>query len=327
MSLISVRNLHKAYTTYHRGESFGDTVKSLFVREKTVLQAVKDISFDIAEGEILGLLGPNGAGKSTTIKMLTGVLFPTSGEIQVMEFVPFRDRKRYVSHIGAVFGQKSQLIWDIPPLDSFLLNKAIYGIPEALYRSQLDKMVGILGLGDVITRPTRVLSLGERMKCEFIMSMLHKPRIVFLDEPTIGVDLIAREAIHGFIQEMNREGVTFILTTHNLDDVERLAHRVMIINHGEKVFEDTLPVLRQYLGNKKTVRIITRTAVPALASAFGQGVSLIEEVSDKEVVLEVDNARLPMNELMSRLALLGELQDISITEVDVDQVIKAIYSQ
>ena len=326
-AVISVSNLCKTYTTYQRGESFGETVKSLFVRKKTIIQAVKGISFDIAAGEIVGLLGPNGAGKSTTIKMLTGVLFPTSGEVHVMGFVPFRDRKHYVSHIGAVFGQKSQLIWDIPPLDSFALNKAIYAIPDTAYRAQLDRMVDILGLGDVITRPTRVLSLGERMKCEFVMSMLHKPQVVFLDEPTIGVDLIARESIHAFIREMNSEGVTFILTTHNLEDVERLAHRVIIVNHGEKVFEDSLAVLRRYLGDKKTVRVITKSPIPVPHGVFGRGVSLLELAGDKEVVLEVDNALLPMNDFMSLLASLGELQDISIKEVDVDKVIKAIYNE
>ena len=326
-TVISVRDLYKRYTTYHRGETFGETVKSLFVREKSIISAVNGISFDIAEAEIVGLLGPNGAGKSTTIKMLTGVLFPSAGEINVLGFVPFRDRKRYVSHIGAVFGQKSQLIWDIPPLDSFRLNKAIYGIPDEVYNAQLDKMVDLLDLHSVITRPTRVLSLGERMKCEFIMSMLHKPKVVFLDEPTIGVDLIARASIHEFIREMNREGVTFILTTHNLDDVERLAHRVIIINHGEKVFEDTLPVLRQYLGDKKTVRIITKSPIPDLGNAFGVGVTLIEALGETEVVVEIDHALLPMNDFMGGLAALGALQDISIKEIDVDTVIKTIYEQ
>lgn len=325
--VISVRDLSKEYVTYSRGETLWETVKSLVVRKKTIVHAVKGISFDIAQGEIIGLLGANGAGKSTTIKMLSGILFPTSGEIDVMGYVPFRDRKRYVSQIGAVFGQKSQLIWDIPPLDSFLLNKAIYRIPEGDYRTRLDRMVSVLGLEEVVRRPARVLSLGERMKCEFIMSMLHGPRVVFLDEPTIGVDLIAKESIHGFIHEMNRDGVTFILTTHDLEDIERLAHRVIIINHGEKVFEDELTVLRRYLGDKKTVRIITKGAMPPLETILSQGAALIETVGDKEVILEVDHALLPMGEFISRLATLDELQDISIKEMDIDKVIKTIYME
>ena len=323
---ISVRNLRKDYITYDRGDTLGETVKSLFVRKKVIVPAVKDISFAIEEGEIIGLLGANGAGKSTTIKMLTGVLFPTAGEVEVLGFVPFRDRKRYVSHIGAVFGQKSQLIWDIPPLDSFMLNKAIYGIPENEYRARLDKMLELLGLGDAARKPARVLSLGERMKCEFVMSTLHRPRVVFLDEPTIGIDLIAKESIHGFIREMNRDGVTFILTTHDLADVERLAHRVIIISHGEKVFEDSLPALRRYLGDKKTVRITTKEPLSSLEGLYGPGLSLLEEAGDKEMLLELDLALMPMDEFMHRLAAIGELQDITIKEMDIEKVVKAIYT-
>jgi ABC-2 type transport system ATP-binding protein len=324
--VISVRNLCKEYVTYNRGDSLLETVKSLIVRKRVVVPAVKDISFDIAAGEIVGLLGENGAGKSTTIKMLTGVLIPTSGEVDVLGFVPFRDRGRYVAHIGAVFGQKSQLIWDIPPLDSFRLNKAIYAIPDATYKEQLGKMVENLGLESVVRKPTRVLSLGERMKCEFVMSMLHKPRVVFLDEPTIGVDLIAKETIREFIREMNRDGVTFILTTHDLEDVERLAHRVIIINRGEKVFEDALPVLRRYLGDKKTVRIVTKEPMPPLETLMVEGITILQKPGEKEAVLEVDTAIMPMDAYIAGLGALGELQDISIKEMSIDKVIRAIYT-
>ncbi|MDR2932419.1 MAG: ATP-binding cassette domain-containing protein [Oscillospiraceae bacterium] len=179
-----------------------ETIKSLFHREKVSVKAVRDVSFAIGEGEIVGLLGENGAGKSTTIKMLSGMLFPTSGAIKVLGFEPFRQRSKYVRHIGAVFGQKSQLIWDIPPLDSFAINRAIYAVPDRDYKERLDRMVTMLGLDEVVQKPTRVLSLGERMKCEFIMAMLHGPKVVFLDEPTIGVDLIASLSRFGEIQDI-----------------------------------------------------------------------------------------------------------------------------
>ena len=325
--ILSVRHLSKDYITYDRGETFSETLKSLLVRKKKIVPAVKDISFRIDEGEIVGLLGANGAGKSTTIKMLTGVLLPTSGEVDVMGYVPFRDRKRYVSFIGAVFGQKSQLIWDIPPLDSFLLNKAIYAIPEASYRARLIRMIDMLDIGDAVRKPARVLSLGERMKCEFVMSILHQPKIVFLDEPTIGVDLIAKESIHAFIEELNRDNVTFILTTHDLADIERLARRVIIISHGEKVFEDSLPALRHYLGDKKTVHIVSGETLPPLDNLLNNGVTLLERVGEKEAVLEWDKAILPMGAFMNKLASLGELQDIAIKEMDIDKVVKAIYSK
>lgn len=323
--IISVKNLCREYVTYERGNSFGEAVKSLFIRKKIIVQAVKNISFDISGGEIIGLLGENGAGKSTTIKMLTGVLYPTSGEVNVMDFVPFSQRGKYVRHIGAVFGQKSQLIWDIPPLDSFALNKAIYSIPDSDYDKRLGKMLDILDIGGVVKKPTRVLSLGERMKCEFVMAMLHNPRIVFLDEPTIGVDIIAKEAIREFIREMNSEGVTFILTTHDLEDVERLARRVIIINHGDKVFEDSLDALKRHLGDNKTVKIKMKTPVPPMSGI--EGVSLISEPGGLEAELLVNNAVLPINDFISYISNLGDIQDIAIKEPGIESVIKSIYGE
>ncbi|MEJ9162472.1 ABC transporter ATP-binding protein, partial [Paenibacillus graminis] len=186
MPVIDVQHLTKTYKTYKRGAGMGQTLKSFFQREEVVVHAVNDISFAIGQGEICGMLGPNGAGKSTAIKMLCGALYPTSGEIQVLGYSPARDRKRYVGKIGAVFGQKSQLIWDIPPIDSFHMNKAIYGIANPDFKSRLEELTELLDIAHVIEKPTRVLSLGERMKCEFVMAMLHRPDILFLDEPTIG---------------------------------------------------------------------------------------------------------------------------------------------
>ena len=326
-TVISVRHLSKEYVTYKRGNSFLETTKSLFRRKKVVVPAVKDISFDIREGEIVGLLGENGAGKSTTIKMLTGVLFPSSGRIDVLGYEPFSQRGRYVAHIGAVFGQKSQLIWDIPPLDSFALNKAIYGIPGAEYKERLDKMVSVLGLADVVQKPTRVLSLGERMKCEFIMAMLHAPRVVFLDEPTIGVDLIAKDAIRGFIRGMNQDGVTFILTTHDLEDVERLAKRVIIINHGETVFDDTLDILKKYLGDRKIVRISMKSPVDLESNIAFEGIEVLSRLNEREAELMVDHAVMSIDSLIKYLSGLGDILDISIKEMGIEAVIKSIYNE
>jgi ABC-2 type transport system ATP-binding protein len=322
---ISVKNICKDFATYKRGESFGAAVKSLFHREKEIVGAVRDISFDIRRGEIIGLLGENGAGKSTTIKILTGVLFPTSGQASVLGYIPYANRKRYVRHIGAVFGQKSQLIWDIPPLDSFSLNKAVYEIPEADYRRRLDSMLDILDIGEIVQKPTRVLSLGERMKCEFVMAMLHDPKVVFLDEPTIGVDIIAKDAIRGFIREKNAEGVTFILTTHDLDDIESLAGRVIVINRGEKVFEGDLETLKKYLCDKKTVRIAAKKTVDGGSLADREGISLLEQKNDREIDLLVDNAVMPIGDFIAYISGACELQDISIKELDIGTVVKSIY--
>ena len=256
--VIKVKNLSKTYTTYQRGSSMSETVKSFFKREKIVVNAVDNISFEIEEGSICGLLGPNGAGKSTTIKMLCGALHPTSGEIEAMGFTPYTNRKKYVKRIGAVFGQRSQLVWDIPPIDSFNMNRAIYGISKADYKDRLDELASLFEIEEIMHKPTRVLSLGERMKCEFIMSMLHKPKIVFLDEPTIGLDIIAKESVREFIKKVNKNGTTFILTTHDLEDVKKLAEHIIIINHGIKVFDDTLQNLQQNIGDQKVVETVVK---------------------------------------------------------------------
>jgi len=323
--MISAIDLRKEYTTYKRGESFGAAVKSLFVREKVVVPAVRDVSFEIGAGEIVGLLGENGAGKSTTIKMLTGVLCPTSGQARVLGYEPYAQRIKYVRHIGAVFGQKSQLIWDIPPLDSFALNKAIYGIPDAAYRARLDSMLAMLDIREIVQKPARVLSLGERMKCEFVMAMLHDPKVVFLDEPTIGVDIIAKEAIRRFIREKNAEGATFILTTHDLEDVESLAQRVIIISHGEIVFEGSLESLKKHLGDKKTVRIVMKKPAGDSFIAGRAGITLLEQRNELEATLLVDNAVLPMNEFIAHISGAGELQDMSIKEPEIGAVVKSFY--
>lgn len=319
---IRVRDLTKTYETYKRGSSFGETVKSFFRREKVIVSAVRDVSFDVPAGSILGLLGPNGAGKSTTIKMLTGTLFPTSGSLDVLGFTPSRDRARYVGRIGAVFGQKSQLVWDIPPVDSFRMNKAIYGVGDAEYSARLTLMRDLFELGDVIEKPTRVLSLGERMKCEFIMAMLHDPKVVFLDEPTIGLDVIAKRRIRDFIAEMNARGTTFVLTTHDLEDVETLAQNVIIINHGEKVFDGDLTGLRHTLGEKKIIHLTL--ARPAADLAIPHTVITSRE-SELELTLEADVSASSVSAILRDISARCEFTDISIKELPMETVITKIY--
>ncbi len=322
MDIITVKNLNKTYETYKRGSKFSETVKSFFKREKVVINAVKDISFTVGEGEIAGILGPNGAGKSTTIKMLTGTLFPSVGEIKVMGFTPHKERSTYVRNIGAVFGQKSQLIWDIPPLDSFNMNKAIYSISDRDFKATLDNLTGLFEVEDIVSKPTRVLSLGERMKCEFIMAMLHKPKIVFLDEPTIGLDVIAKQRIRAFIKEMNSQGTTFILTTHDLEDVEQLAQKVVIINHGQKVFDDSLQNLQLALGSKKIIHLMLTRPLPEMQIDNAQ---IVEKKSDYEYTLEVDLGNSSINDFIRYLTDLCEFSDISIKELPMEKIITQIY--
>lgn len=323
-TIIQVEHLVKSYKTYKRGSGFAETVKSFFKRETVQVQAVDDISFTIKKGCICGILGPNGAGKSTTIKMLCGALFPTSGNVDVMGFSPAKQRVEYVGKIGAVFGQKSQLIWDIPPVDSFAMNKAIYGISDADYKQRLSEMAERFDVGEVMYKPTRVLSLGERMKCEFIMAMLHKPEIVFLDEPTIGLDVIAKNNIRQVVKQMNREGTTFILTTHDLEDVEQLAEQVIIINHGKKVFDDSLASLKSTLGDKK---IINLTLAEPYRGEKIEGAEIIGQNSAYEVSLEIHTEEQKITDFLKTLTEQMECKDISIQELPMDRIITRIYTE
>lgn len=330
--IITVKHLTKKYVTYKRGSGFKESLKSFFKRIKVHVTAVDDISFEVEEGDIVGILGPNGAGKSTTIKMLAGTLYPSEGDIRVMGYDPNRERVKYVKEMGAVFGQKSQLIFDIPPVDSFRLNKAIYDISDKDYKKRLDYLTGLLDLGDKINRPTRVLSLGERMKCEFIMAMLHNPKMVFLDEPTIGLDVISKRNIWKFIKEMNKNGTTFILTTHDLEDVEELVNNVIIINNGKKVFDDSLDNLRKNLGNKKIVEIALSDMTKFLEENGEEelklpGVKIMDSSDASTLRIEVDVEQISISSFISELSNKYPFTDISIKALPMEKIIRHIYTE
>jgi len=324
MFIIKVNNLVKTYTTFKRGSGMKETLQSFFKREKVIINAVDNVSFNVKAGEICGVLGPNGAGKSTAIKMLCGALYPTSGDIDVMGYSPSKDRKRYVREIGAVFGQRSQLIWDIPPIDSFNMNRAIYGIAQDDYKTRLDELAEMFDVTEVMHKPTRVLSLGERMKCEFIMAMLHKPKIVFLDEPTIGLDVIAKAKIREFITDMNKKGTTFILTTHDLEDVKQLADNVIVINHGKKVFDDSLQNLQLNLGEKKIVELTLEQPFET-GAALPENVRVLEQKSPLEITLEVDASKIAIGDFIKFLSSKFSLTDIAVKELPMEEIITHIY--
>lgn len=321
-NIITVSGLCKEYKTHLRGDKFTDAVKSMFVRKYVTVEALKNVSLSVARGSIVGLLGPNGAGKSTLIKILTGIMHPTSGSAEVLGYIPWKQRLRYVGHIGAVFGQKSQLIWDIPPVDAFRMNKEIYAIPGEVYKKRLEELAELFDVTEVSRKPTRVLSLGERMKCEFIMALLHGPEIVFLDEPTIGLDVIAKSKVRDCVTALNKQGVTFILTTHDMDDVESLAERVVVINHGEIGFDGSLSDLRHHLGEKKLVRITTETPLKELAS---QSLQLLARPSEFEAVFELSDASKGFDALMRELGKIRGITDIAIEEPPIEEVIKTFY--
>ncbi|MDE6641239.1 MAG: ABC transporter ATP-binding protein [Acetatifactor sp.] len=243
--MIEFNDICKSYRVARRDSGFGNAVRSLFKREYNTINAINHISFSISDGEMVGYIGPNGAGKSTTIKILSGILTPDSGTCVVNGQVPWKDRKEYVRQIGVVFGQRSQLWWDIPVMDSFELLQAIYSIPAPRYRNKLDELTQLLHLEEILKTPTRQLSLGQRMRCEIAASLLHEPKLLFLDEPTIGLDAVSKIAVRDFIKKMNEEHkTTVILTTHDMQDIEAITRRVILIGRGQKLMDGTLEDLR-----------------------------------------------------------------------------------
>ena len=283
--------------------------------------AVDDISLDLQAGEFVGFLGPNGAGKSTTIKMLTGILTPTSGALSVCGLTPWRQRQLHARNIGVVFGQRTQLWWDLPPLDSFALLAKIYRIPTKQYQENLELFTDILALGDLGHTPVRKLSLGQKMRCELAAALLHNPRILFLDEPTIGLDLFAKEAIRTFLKDINRSrGTTILLTTHDLDDVEDLCRRVVIIDQGAIVNDCPLSYLKRAFGNEKTIAFEVDPDDSALKLPAGA-----YEVRRDHNVRYVAFSQVSTSDVVGFVLRHHQVRDISFQSPDITQVIKKAY--
>ena len=252
--MIMMENVTKTYRVAKRNAGLKEACKSLFSREYQEIRALDGVSFTIGDGEIVGYMGPNGAGKSSTIKILSGILTPDSGVCSVDGRVPWKDRKAHVARIGVVFGQRSQLWWDIPVIDSFELLRDIYSVPNALYTQNLEELTELLQLSELLKTPTRQLSLGQRMRCEVAASLLHSPKILFLDEPTIGLDAVSKLAVRDFVKRQNREhGTTVILTTHDMQDISALAQRVILIGKGQILLDGTLDDIRREGGNAQDI--------------------------------------------------------------------------
>lgn len=322
--VIVVSHLTRSFRVAKR-EKTGllSSIHALFHREFVRVDAVDDISFSVEKGEIRGLIGPNGAGKSTTIKIMSGILYPTSGEVNVMGYKPWVDREKYVKNIGVLFGQKTQLEWDLPPMDSFNLRKNLYDIPETQYKENMDYFVDLLSLSDIIHKPVRQLSLGERMKCEFVCAVLHNPPLVFLDEPTIGLDIISKQSIRNFIRKINHEkGTTFILTTHDLSDIENLCKNITVINKGKVVFNDSLEKMRAYLPAQKIVSVQFDEPVDVeKIQAFGP-----IEFDEMRARFEIDTSVTSIPELVNLLFTSFPVADINIEDVSVEEIIRKIYT-
>ncbi len=270
---IDVCNLGKHYNVSRRGAGLKAALRSVVRPATSEVVAVDGITFHLAPGEIVGFLGPNGAGKTTTLKMLAGLLYPTTGTATVLGYIPWRRERAFLQQIALVMGQRNQLQWDIPAIDSFALNQAIYRIDPAAYRRTLDELTDLLDLAPLLTKPVRTLSLGERMKCELAAALLHRPRLLFLDEPTIGLDVTSQRRIRTFIAEYNRRHeATVLLTSHYMADVEALCRRVIVIHHGQILFDGDLRELAQRFSSCKTITVQTPDEVCSLAS-FGEIIS------------------------------------------------------
>ena len=305
-NIIEVSGIKKYYKIAKREKGLIQTIRGLFHRKYEIRKAVDDISFTIEKGEIIGFIGPNGAGKSTTVKMLSGILYPDDGDIQINGFIPYKQRKQYVKNIGVVFGQKTQLNWDLPLIESFELMKFIYKIPQKKYEDNLHKFIELLDMESFINQPVRQLSLGQRMRGDIVAALLHSPEIVFFDEPTIGLDVVAKEKIREFIKYMNQtEKTTIIFTTHDMQDIEKVCERLIIIDAGKKIYDGSIEEIKTKYANLKTVEILLEDGTKEIKS--------------------FDVNETPMNEMMEKLFLEYHIKDISICEPEIDGIIRDIY--
>lgn len=321
---IEVKNLSKAYEYYRKQRGLSGSLKSFLHREKLYAEAVKDISFSIPSGQLVGFLGPNGAGKTTTLKMLSGILHPTGGEVRVLGHVPSLREKSYQKQFGLVMGQKNQLIQDLPAIETFVVNKEIYEIPDKDFRENLDELVELFGIGEILDVQVRKLSLGQRMKCELVAALLHKPKVLFLDEPTIGLDVVAQKNIRDFIKKYNREKkTTIILTSHYMDDIRELCQRVIIINLGRIIYDGRLDDLIKEYAPYKLIKVIFNGdgVRREKLEKFGE----IEEMGPYNCTIKTKR-----NETKDvAVALLSSdlpVDDVIIDEIGVDDVIRQIFN-
>lgn len=322
MDIINVKNLCKSYKVVKRDSGFINSLKSFFKRKYKIVKAVDDITFTIKKGEIVGYIGPNGAGKSTTIKMLAGILKPDSGSIVINGLDPVVDRIKHVREIGVVFGQKSQLWWDIPAIESFDLLKEIYRIPDREYLKTRNELIELLNIQEIVKIPVRNLSLGERMKCELVASLLHNPKILFLDEPTIGLDAISKVVVRDFIKKINKEKkVTVILTTHDMADIESLASRVIVIGNGKKLYDGNMDDIKKKYSSEKIVEIYYENLkkIPKLTNTE------IISNNDGVIKIKIDSKKVTVSDVTMEYSKNCEIKDINVLSSPIDDIIYKLY--
>ena len=324
MSQIELEQVCKSFTLRKRQKGWLGAVRGAFTRDTQTIRAVDNVSFTVDEGELVGYIGSNGAGKSTTIKMMSGIPTPDSGRVSVMGRVPWRERVRHVASIGVVFGQRSQLWWDTPVIDSFELLRDIYRVSPTDYRRRLDDLTALLDATSLLNTPVRQLSLGQRMKCEFIGALLHGPRILFLDEPTIGLDAVTKLALRDFLIDLNRrEGVTMLLTTHDMDDVEALCRRVMVIGKGRLLFSGGMDALRARYAPHRIIRARLAEDRAQLELIGAQSVTL----NGRDALITFLPEKTPAEQMIARLAAACPLADLTVEAPDIDHLVAEMYAR
>ena len=326
--MIELKNVCKTYKIAKRGSSFKETFKSFFSKNYTEIKALNNVSFKINEGEIVGYIGPNGAGKSSTVKIMSGILTPDSGECHVCGMVPWKERKDYVKNIGVVFGQRSQLWWDVPVIDSFELLKDIYAVDSKTYNKNLSDLTELLDLKEILKTPVRQLSLGQRMRCEVSAALLHDPKVLFLDEPTIGLDAVSKIAVRNFIKRVNAEKkTTVILTTHDMQDIEALTDRILFIGKGQILLDGTLNELKKHGGHNKKLTVefsggkLERENYLSL-----EGLSLIDEFSERAVFL-IDSEKMSIPEAVNIISKDLNITDLSVEADSIENTVAALYRE
>lgn len=323
-TIIDVQNISKTFKITKRKTGFKGALVNIFHPEHEYKKAVNDISFNIKEGEMVGFIGPNGAGKSTTVKMLSGILYPDSGNINIAGYIPHKQRKEYVANIGVVFGQKSQISWDLSPLDSYEVIKHIYKIPDKKYKENIERFTELLDMQKFIYQPVRQLSLGQRMRADIAAALLHSPKIVFFDEPTIGIDVVGKEKIRSFIKTLNKtDNITMIFTTHDMQDIEKTCERLIIIDDGKKLYDGSLDAIKS---NYVSSRIIEAEfeQLPEKIDIPYVTVSDVDKNRMKKVIT-FDTGKTSINSLMSTLLNNYNIKDISVKEPEIDAIISDIY--
>jgi len=326
MAIIEVSDLRKTFRSKRKEPGLRGSLKALVRPEYQVAEAVRGISLRCERGELLAFIGPNGAGKSTTIKMLTGILYPTAGRAQVLGLTPWRDRERLAFNIASVFGQKSQLWIHLPPLDTFNLLARIYELDERAYRARVNYLIEVFEIGDLVRTPARRLSLGERMRCEVAAALIHRPQVLFLDEPTIGLDVVSKQRIRDLIRQLNRdEQVTVFLTSHDAGDIEQLCKRVIVINHGTMILNTSVSTLRRRFLQHKIVDLRLQDPLPPAGLQL-PGTTVLK-TSTYGAKLQVDTTHTGIDQVIGHLVSQYQVADITIEDPPLEQIIAAIYAQ